>query len=109
MQKRIKTLFPLGIQKVKLQDFQAPPTDGVVFEQDSDLLHSAGLSSGDVIVAVYGIRIYDTFQYNYGRDLYSTPELDLIVWINHDHVYREIKSSPPNHRFGVSIHAYNSR
>jgi tetratricopeptide (TPR) repeat protein len=109
LQKRIKTLFPLGIQKVTLQDFQAAPTNGVVFEQDSDLLHSAGLSSGDVVVAVYGIRIYDTFQYNYGRDLYSTPELDLIVWINHDQVYREIKNSPPNHRFGVKIHTYNSR
>ncbi len=107
LQKRITSLFPRGVEKVKLEDFKSPPTDGVVFTSSSDILQSAGLHKGDVIVAVYGIRIYDRFQYSYGRDLYATPELDLIVWIQNEHTYREIKSSPPRHMFGTTINTYH--
>ena len=65
---------------------------------------SAGLKAGDVIVAVYGVRMHHFQQYLYGRDLKTTPELDLIVW--HDGAYREFKTSPPSHRFGVPFGDY---
>lgn len=107
LQKRINTLFPRGIQKVKLEDFQSPPTEGVVFTGDSSLLRAAGLHPGDVMVAVYGVRIYDKYQYQYGRQIHSTPELDLIAWIQNDHAYREIKCSPPDHRFGAPVDTYH--
>ena len=108
LQSHIGKLFPQGMEKVKLDDFHSPPTDGVVFTDESDLLRAAGLSKGDIIVAVYGIRVHDSPQYNYGRKLSSTPELDLIVWQQRDHAYHEIKCNPPNHLFGVRIDNYRS-
>ena len=87
-----------------MDDFHSPPTDGVLIEQQNDLLRSAGLKAGDVIVAVYGVRMHNFQQYVYGRDLKTTPELDLIVW--HDGAYREFKASPPSHRFGVPFGDY---
>ena len=104
VQKRIRTLFPKGIEKVSVDGFHSPPTDGVMIEQQNDLLRSAGLKAGDVIVAVYGVRMHNFQQYVYGRDLKTTPELDLIVW--HEGAYREFKPSPPNHRFGVPFNDY---
>jgi Tfp pilus assembly protein PilF len=107
VQKRLRTLFPKGIEKVSVNDFHSPPTDGVLIEQQNDLLQSAGLAAGDVIVAVYGVRMHNFQQYLYGRDLKTTPELDLIVW--HDGAYREFKPSPPSHRFGVPFGDYSPK
>lgn len=104
VQKRIRKLFPKGIEKVSLNDFHGPPTDGVVIKQQNELLHSAGLKAGDVVVAVYGVRVHNFRQYDYGRELKNTPELDLIVW--QGDAYREFKPSPPNHLFGVIFGTY---
>jgi hypothetical protein len=104
VKKRIKTLFPKGIEKVAVQDLHGPPTDGVLIMQENDLLKAAGLAKGDVIVAVYGVRVHHMGQYIYGRELKQTPELDLIVW--HGGAYREFKPSPPRHRFGVDFGDY---
>jgi len=104
LKKRLGKIFPDGMKNVSLGDFHAPPTDGVVFQEQSELMTQAGLSSGDVIVAVYGIRVHSERQYMLGRGLRSTPELDLIVW--HHGAYREVKASPPNHLFGVQIATY---
>jgi tetratricopeptide (TPR) repeat protein len=104
--KHMSTLFPNGLENVKFEDFKIPPTDGVVFTSENNLLRAAGIRSGDVVVAVYGIRVHDLEQYEYGRDLYPTPELDLILWQPRNQVYREIKSSPPNHMFGVDFATY---
>ncbi len=109
LQKRFGKLFPRGLEKVKVADFQSPPKDGVVFKGENDLLRAAGLKMGDVIVAVYGIRIYDSFQYDYGRSSTTAPELDLIVWDSRDRHYHEIKASPPNHLFGVDIDTYSPK
>jgi Tfp pilus assembly protein PilF len=104
VQKRIQKLFPKGIEKVSLKDFHGPPADGVVFKEENDLLRSSGMKAGDVIVAVYGVRVHNVQQYSYGRELNGTPELDLIVW--QGDAYRELKSHPPNHLFGVDIGDY---
>lgn len=107
LQKRIATLFPRGIQRVTLDSFHSAPTDGgVVFKEESDLLRAAGLHRGDVVVAIDGIRVYDIYQYDYERDLYPRPELDLIVWFPGEQVYHEINCSPPKHLFGVRIDTY---
>jgi hypothetical protein len=94
-------LFPNGIERVSLNDFKSAPTDGVLIEQENNLILDAGLHRGDVIVAVYGIRVHNFEQYSYGRESSSNLELDLIVWQGHG--YHEIKASPPNHRFGVAF------
>jgi len=104
VQKHIRELFPKGIEKVGLSDFQGQPADGVWIRQENDLLKSAGMRTGDVIVAVYGVRVHNFNQYRYGRDLRNTPELDLIVW--HAGAYHEFKPSPPNHLFGLDFGDY---
>lgn len=106
VEKRIKKLFPKGIEKVSLSDFHGPPTDGVLIRQENDLLKSAGLRVSNVIVAVYGISVHDLRQYTYGRDTKTTPELDLIVW--QGDAYREFKPSPPRHRFGLDFGDYST-
>ena len=90
-----------------LKDFHSPPTDGVVFKEQSDLMTAVGLKEGDVIVAVYGTRVHNTAQYEYGRGMRGASEMDLIVW--QGDAYREIKASPPNHLFGVDIGDYTPK
>ncbi|MEI8037681.1 MAG: hypothetical protein WCJ14_04760 [Verrucomicrobiota bacterium] len=104
MQKRIHQLFPKGIEKVALKDFQGQPADGVSINQENDLLKSAGMHTGDIIVAVCGVRVHTFKQYTYGRKLKNTPELDLIVW--HGGAYHECTASPPDHLFGLRFGDY---
>jgi hypothetical protein len=104
VQKRMGKLFPKGIEEVSLNDFHGPPTDGVLIRQENKLLTAAGLKKGDVIVAVYGIRVHNMVQYAYGRVQKTTPELILIVWQGSG--YREFKPSPPNHLFGLDFGDY---
>ena len=107
VKKRLSTLFPNGVENVTLNNFHIPPADGVLIREENDLLRAAGLKSGNVIVAVYGIRVHSMLQYMYGRELKQTPELDLIVW--QGDAYREFKPSPPKHRFGVQFDDYVRR
>jgi hypothetical protein len=104
VQQRISKVFPNGIEKVSLKDFSSPPTDGVLIRQNNELLASAGLKSGDVIVAVYGVRVHNFAQYSYGRGLKESPELDLVVWQGDG--YHEYTPAPPNHLFGADFGDY---
>ncbi|MGA2029954.1 MAG: hypothetical protein ABSG87_07760, partial [Verrucomicrobiota bacterium] len=104
VQKRISKIFPKGIEKVSLKDFSGPPTDGVLIRQENDLLTSAGLKRGNVIVAVYGVRVHNFEQYAFARGLKDTPELDLIVWQGDG--YHEYTPAPPNHLFGADFGDY---
>ncbi|HLH53936.1 MAG TPA: hypothetical protein VKY92_10005 [Verrucomicrobiae bacterium] len=107
VEKRLRALFPKGVEKVTLSNFHIAPPDGVLITQENDALRAAGLKKGDVIVAVNGIRVHSMLQYMYGRDLNQTPELDLIVWQGED--YHEFKPSVPNHKFGVPFDDYVRR
>jgi len=106
MQKRLGKLFTNGIENVSLTNFQGLPADGVSIQAENDLLKSARLRAGSVIVAVYGVRVHNFQQYNYARELKSTPELDLIVWQGRR--YYEFKPNIPGHHFGVSFGDYKS-
>jgi len=104
VKKRLKTLFPKGMESVAVQDLRGPPADGVLINEENELLKSSGLRRGDVIVAVYGVRVHGMAQYVYARELKRTPEMDLIVW--QKDAYREFKPSPPHHRFGLEFRDY---
>ena len=104
LQKRTAGIFPHGFQKAAMTNLQGAPTNGVLIRAENDLLRNAGLAAGDVIVAVYGIRVETFAQYSYARETSPNPELDLIVWKRNHFV--EIKTSPPNHRFGVEFGDY---
>lgn len=107
VQKRINKIFPNGMEKVSLKDFSSPPTDGTLIRQNNDLLAAAGLKNGDVIVAVYGVRVHNFAQYSFGRGLKDTPELDLIVWQGDG--YRELTPAPPDHLFGADFGDFRSK
>ena len=107
LKSRVLKLFPKGIEKVGLKDFQSAPADGVLVKEENDLVSKAGMKTGNIIVAVNGIRVHNFAQYGYGRETGTTPEMILIVWEGNQ--YREIKASPPNHRFGVDMGDYPAK
>ena len=104
VKKRLSKLFSAGIEKVAITDFHGPPTDGVLIPRQNPLLAAADLRTGDVIVALNGIRSHTLNQYIYIRDSESVPVLDLIVWQGTE--YHEIKANPPNHLFGTDFGDY---
>ncbi len=105
--KRLGKLFPVGIEKVTLNNFQKPPIDGAAIWEENDLIREAGLKRGDIIVAVCGIRVHNFEQYTYGRETSKSPQLDLIVW--QGKAYHEVQASPPEHRFGGKFGTYPAR
>jgi hypothetical protein len=107
VQTRIKRFFPHGLEKVTLKDFQTPPVDGVVFADSNSALREAGLATGDVVVALAGVRTHNLAQFSFVRDSMATGELDLLVW--HGQQFIEVKASPPNRRFGVLLTDYQSK
>ena len=104
LNRRLKKIFPDGVEKVSLKDFRSPPPDGVSVRQQNDLTTAAGLRIGDVIVALNGTRTHTLNQYMLVRELLTTPELELIVWQGSG--YRVIRASPPNHKFNVDFGDY---
>jgi hypothetical protein len=90
-----------------LKDFQTPPVDGVVFADSNSALREAGLATGDVVVALAGVRTHNLAQFSFVRDSMATGELDLLVW--HGQQFIEVKASPPNRRFGVLLTDYQSK
>lgn len=107
VKKRLGKLFPKGVEKVSLADFRGAPVDGVVIKEQNDLVTAAGLNAGDVIVALDGTRTHNFNQYGYVRSVLTGPEMHLIVW--QGNVYREVKASPPDHKFGVDFGDYRAR
>jgi tetratricopeptide (TPR) repeat protein len=65
VKKRLGTLFPRGMKKVKLYELTGQPEGGFQFAEENAALQAAQIRKSDVVVAVNGYRIYDTFQYDY--------------------------------------------
>jgi len=106
LQKRIKKFFPKGIEHVSLADFgNTPPSDGTWVRGENNLTKAAGLKTGDVIVAVYGMRVHNFKQYMFGREWETGPALDLIVWQG-DGYHNITANLPDDHRFGVDFDNY---
>ena len=106
VKKRAEKIFSNGIERVTVADLHGPPSDGVLIKQQNSLLTAAGLRAGDVIVALAGTRTHTFSQYLYVRGSLEKQEMDLIVWQGSS--YREIKASPPNHKFGVDFGDYRA-
>jgi hypothetical protein len=91
-------------QKVSLADFTSPPADGALVITESDLLKSAGLKKGDIVVAVDGMRVHNLWQYRVDGAIKPDPQMTFIVW--QDGHYREAKAILPDHKFGVLFNDY---
>jgi tetratricopeptide (TPR) repeat protein len=107
VQDQLTKVFPNGVEKAGLANFQSPPADGVLIKQATDRTHAAGMKAGDVIVAINGVRTYTFNQYICGLKVDTGPEMDLIVWQGNR--YSEIKTSPPGHHFGGKFVDYSAR
>jgi hypothetical protein len=97
----LKKLFPGGIKKVTLSQLQGRPDSGVIIKEDNQLLQAAGLKNGDLIVALYGIRVHNFEQYGYARASTVDPQMDLLIWRKNQ--YLQVKASPPDHRFNADF------
>ena len=102
----LKKLFPDGVQKVTLTRLHGLPDDGVSINDDNELLRKAGLHNGDIIVALYGIRVHDFKQYDYARNSTTNAEMALIIYRNTQ--YLEVTASPPNHRFNATFRSWRA-
>ncbi|HSI15037.1 MAG TPA: PDZ domain-containing protein [Chthoniobacter sp.] len=97
-----KRIFPDGMQKAALADFQQPPKVGTILNGNNQYVSAAKLKAGDVVVALDGYRTDDMMQYQYIRSISKEDEpLKLIVW---DGIrYRETTANPPKRRFGIDL------
>jgi tetratricopeptide (TPR) repeat protein len=97
--------FPKGLQKAVLADFQVEPDKGVEVTGESEHTRKWGLKTGDIIVAVDGVRTETFPQYNLVRSLQpDTTPLALIVW--NGNRYRELSAAVPKRRFRCSMETY---
>ena len=101
LEKRKSALFPQGIEKVTLKDFQSAPVDGVLVAEENNLVRQAGMKQGDVIVAINGTRVHNFQQYAAAREWDAEPMLSLIVW--HGGKFISVVAAPPGHKFGVAF------
>jgi tetratricopeptide (TPR) repeat protein len=107
-EKALRRIFPNGVQRVTLKSFTHRPSSGALVQEDSLFTKRAGIARGDVIVALYGIRVHNFEQYDYARKITLNPEMDLIVW-KPSGQFIQVKTSPPQHRFGVDMATYTGR
>jgi len=105
LRKSLQQLFPNGLEKAVLADFTSAPSDGVIIREENELIKKAGLETGDIIVAVYGIKVHNFEQYDFGRDSNPGSEMDLIVWKKNR--YLSVKASPPEHRFNATFKTFH--
>jgi S1-C subfamily serine protease len=102
---RLKKWFD-NQKQVKLADFQAPPTNGVLLQQaKNNPSNNTGIEKGDVLVAVRGIRVHNFEQLAIARDLDPAPDVKVIVW--RDGSYRECNVTlSDDHRMGFQLGEY---
>jgi len=106
-QGRLKKIFPHGVEKINKHDLKGPPTDGLLLREGNDLTSHWGLKTGDVLVALYGVRIHNLEQYTCARDTTADSKLALIIW--RDRQYIDLQASPPGRSFGADFAHYTGQ
>ncbi len=84
-------LFPDAMVTVVLEDFTVPPKSGVKFRNTNRTMREFGLKTGDVIVAMDGIKIDNCDQYRAIVNDADNPEFSVIVWRNNS--YERLKAN----------------
>jgi tetratricopeptide (TPR) repeat protein len=103
---RLKKWFDTQKQ-VKLADFKTPPADALVLlrKLKDGARSSTALETGDVLVAVRGIRVHNLEQMAIARDLDPAPQVEVILWRNGSYHQSNVTFSE-GHRFGFEIGDY---
>jgi hypothetical protein len=99
-------LFPQGLERVTLSDFNAPPKHGVRIQQDSAGARSMELAAGDVIVALDGYRVRNDIQYEAVRDLGGDHPIRLIAWSPRRGGYVAAEGRFDHRRAGLELENY---
>ncbi|MDB6029013.1 MAG: hypothetical protein JWM68_5236 [Verrucomicrobiales bacterium] len=100
----MKLLFPKGKEQVTVASFKGAPKDGVDVLSENELVVKAGLKSGDIIVALDGIRVRNFPQYEYVRGQLPSPTMVFIVWNGSE--YKETTTDLPGHRFNADFETH---
>lgn len=103
-ERQMAEIFQKGIERVSLNEFSLPPSDGVEITAENDFTVKAGMKKEGVIVALNGIRVHNLKQYLSIKDSANAGEMSFIVW--QDKHYIEAKANPPNHFFGIRFVNY---
>ncbi len=103
--KLVAEIFPEGLQKVQLGDFNTPPTDGVLITAGDKLWPESLLVKDAVIVAVNGYRVHSKPQFHVARNMPNSEFLTAIAW-DGKHYIEIHKPIVNGNFFGVSIADY---
>lgn len=97
-------VFPGGLERVDLDDFDEPPLSGVVFIEESAYLRDAGLGEGGVVVALDGYRVHNVRQYLCVRRFRFERDFEIIVY--YQTRYRKVRASLPLRSFDATFADY---
>ena len=100
----LAALFPEGVTRASIVDFQAAPLRGVLVRDDTALARQIGIVAGDVIVALDGYRVETYPQYSTIRSLTDDPSVRLVFW--HEGRYFERTARLPQRRFGSTLETF---
>lgn len=97
--------FKGGLKKVALADFKDEPASGTKITSASEHTQQYNLKTGDVIVALDGVRVDDLDQYFMVRAMKKDEEpVQIIYWDGTS--YHELSASLPQRRFGCTMEPY---
>jgi hypothetical protein len=103
--KLVASVFPKGMEEVRVPDFTQPPDVGTQINAETDVTKKAGLKIGDVVVALDGIRVESLDQYCFVLALPpDTTPLALIIWDGA--TYRELSVSAPGRSMNCDMRNY---
>lgn len=97
-------VFPQGLKRVSLKDFQGAPRQGVLIDGENEKVRQAGLKRGDIIVALDGERTDTMEQYMAVRNFDRWPEMKFIYF--REGTYRELAYALEGRMFNVSFVSY---
>jgi hypothetical protein len=101
----VSRLFPSGLEQVTLADFHnTPPQDGVLIKHGSPRSDRLGVHTGDIFVAVDGVRVRSYPQYALVWRLSNDQQVTLTVW--RDGRYQQLPLRVPQRWFGVAFDSY---
>jgi hypothetical protein len=105
----MERVFPGGLERATLADFNGPPTHGVTIREDAAGVRRLGLARNDVIVALDGYRTRNYAQYRALRGFTRDKKMALVVWSRSRGGYVAAEGTFVNRRFGSVLWDYAPR
>jgi hypothetical protein len=97
-------VFPAGVTRIVLPTLTDAPRDGISVETAGSLGEQNGIRSGDIIIAVDGIRVQNVWQYHAAKGASLDPVVRYTVW--RDLRYFEVPATLRFSWFGSGVVNY---